>query len=200
MSARLSSPVHENVYSSVIPNHRGNHRSYSRVIACIGYIALHIGSSDLSDFHCSSIERRPVTRHDCNPSPFARQLPGNGLSDAFAAPGDNCDFPGEMKIHVSPHKGADRLTLTCFRFGAQDGSVSGEDDAADLIQSIQVPARRDPARRGAVFSLYLSIRDVEELMLQRGIVGSRKAIRCWVNKFGPLIAANHRGCRAPPSH
>lgn len=39
------------------------------------------------------------------------------------------------------------------------------------------------------FRFTLSIRDVEELMAERGIVVSREAIRCWVIKFGPLIAA-----------
>jgi transposase-like protein len=40
------------------------------------------------------------------------------------------------------------------------------------------------------FRLTLSIRDVEELRTERGIVVSREAIRCWLIKFGPLIAAN----------
>mgnify|MGYP006919354133 CR=1 FL=1 len=39
------------------------------------------------------------------------------------------------------------------------------------------------------FRFTLSIRDVEELMAQRGIVVSREAVRCWINKFGPLIAS-----------
>jgi len=47
------------------------------------------------------------------------------------------------------------------------------------------------------FRFTLSIRDVEELMLQRGIEVSREAIRCWVNKFGPLIASNLRRRRNP---
>ena len=45
----------------------------------------------------------------------------------------------------------------------------------------------------------LSIRDVEELMVQRGIPVSREAVRCWVNKFGPLIASNLRRRRSPPT-
>ena len=45
------------------------------------------------------------------------------------------------------------------------------------------------------FRFTLSIRDVEELLAQRGIELSREAVRCWVIKFGPLIAANLR--RAP---
>jgi hypothetical protein len=36
----------------------------------------------------------------------------------------------------------------------------------------------------------LSVRDVEELLAQRGIEARREAVRCWVNRFGPLIAAN----------
>ena len=49
------------------------------------------------------------------------------------------------------------------------------------------------------FRFTLSLRDVEELMAQRGIVVSREAIRCWVNKFGPLIAANLRRRRMHPT-
>ena len=36
------------------------------------------------------------------------------------------------------------------------------------------------------FRFTLSIRDVKALLAQRGIVVSREAARCWVNKFGPL--------------
>ena len=49
------------------------------------------------------------------------------------------------------------------------------------------------------FRFTLSIRDVEELLAQRGIEASREAVRCWVIKFGPLIAANLRRRRSPPS-
>ena len=49
------------------------------------------------------------------------------------------------------------------------------------------------------FRFSLSIRDVEELMAQRGVDVSREAIRCWVNKFGPLLAANLRRRRSPPT-
>ncbi|QUD90301.1 IS6 family transposase [Phenylobacterium montanum] len=49
------------------------------------------------------------------------------------------------------------------------------------------------------FRFTLSIRDVEELLAQRGIEVSREAVRCWVNKFGPLIAANLRRRRSPPT-
>jgi putative transposase len=49
------------------------------------------------------------------------------------------------------------------------------------------------------FRFTLSIRDVEDLLAQRGIEVSREAVRCWVNKFGPLIAANLRRRRSPPT-
>ena len=49
------------------------------------------------------------------------------------------------------------------------------------------------------FRFTLSLRDVEELLAQRGIEVSREAIRCWVNHFGPLIAANIRRRRGAPT-
>lgn len=49
------------------------------------------------------------------------------------------------------------------------------------------------------FRFTLSIRDVEELMAERGIEVSREAIRCWVIKFGPMIAANLRRHRPTPT-
>ncbi len=49
------------------------------------------------------------------------------------------------------------------------------------------------------FRITLSIRDVEELLAQRRIEVSRETVRCWVIKFGPLIAANLRRRRSPPT-
>ena len=49
------------------------------------------------------------------------------------------------------------------------------------------------------FRFTLSFRDVEELLAQRGIEVSYETIRCWTLKFGPLIAANLRRRRSPPS-
>ena len=49
------------------------------------------------------------------------------------------------------------------------------------------------------FGFTLSVRDVEELLAQRGIEVSRETVRCWVIKFGPLIAANLRRRRSPPT-
>ena len=49
------------------------------------------------------------------------------------------------------------------------------------------------------FRFTLSLRDVEELLAQRGIRVSKETIRCWIRKFGPQIAANLRRRRCPPA-
>ena len=49
------------------------------------------------------------------------------------------------------------------------------------------------------FRFTLSVRDVEELLAERGIEASREAVRCWVIKFGPAIASNLRRRRGPPT-
>lgn len=56
--------------------------------------------------------------------------------------------------------------------------------------------------RHAVWLYFLfapGTRDVEELLAQRGIEVRREAVRCWVNKFDPRIAANLRRRRGPPT-
>ena len=42
----------------------------------------------------------------------------------------------------------------------------------------------------------LSYRDVEELLAERGLDISYETVRCWVVKFGPVIA--RRLCRCRP--
>ena len=49
------------------------------------------------------------------------------------------------------------------------------------------------------FRFSLSLRDVEELLAQRGIEVSYETIRCWTIKFGPLIARRLRKRRPAPS-
>ena len=49
--------------------------------------------------------------------------------------------------------------------------------------------------RQAVWLYYrftLSLRDVEDLLAERGIDLCYETVRCWANKFGPAIAANIR--------
>jgi putative transposase len=45
----------------------------------------------------------------------------------------------------------------------------------------------------------LSLRDVEELLAERGIVVSYETVRVWVARFGPLIARHLRRRRGPSS-
>ena len=44
----------------------------------------------------------------------------------------------------------------------------------------------------------LSLRDVEDLLAERGVTVSYETIRRWVNHFGPLIAADLRKRRPKP--
>ena len=46
----------------------------------------------------------------------------------------------------------------------------------------------------------LSYRDVEELLAERGLDISYETVRCWVLKFGPVIARRLRRCAARPSN
>ena len=45
----------------------------------------------------------------------------------------------------------------------------------------------------------LSYRDVEELLAERGLDISYETVRCWVLKFGPIIARRLRRHRPRPS-
>ena len=73
-----------------------------------------------------------------------------------------------------------------------------------LIKPLSFKRHRYPgeAIRYAVwlyFRFTLSLRDVEELLAQRGIEASREAVRCRGNTFGPQIAANIRRRRDRPT-
>ena len=49
------------------------------------------------------------------------------------------------------------------------------------------------------FRFTMSLRDVEDLLAERGIEVSYETIRCWTLKFGLAIAANLRRRRSPPT-
>ena len=72
------------------------------------------------------------------------------------------------------------------------------------MKSISLKRHRIPADviRHAVwlyFRFSLGLRDVEELMAQRGIDVSYETIRCRTIKFGPLIARRLKRRRWPPT-
>ena len=53
-------------------------------------------------------------------------------------------------------------------------------------------------RSGRFAGYALSYRDVEELLAERGLDISYETVRCWVLKFGPVIARRLRRCRPRP--
>jgi putative transposase len=46
----------------------------------------------------------------------------------------------------------------------------------------------------------LSLRDVEDLLAERGVAASYETVRRWVNHFGPMIAADLRKRRLKASY
>ena len=73
-----------------------------------------------------------------------------------------------------------------------------------LVGSISFKRHRFPAEviRHAVwlyFRFTLSLRDVEELLAERGVEVSYETIRCWTIKFGPQIARRLKRHRPAPS-
>ena len=56
----------------------------------------------------------------------------------------------------------------------------------------QISTRRHPARCLALPPFHLKLRDVEDLLAQRGLMVSNESIRWWVLKFRPIIAKNLR--------
>lgn len=72
-----------------------------------------------------------------------------------------------------------------------------------MVKAISYKRHRFPPSviRNAVwlyFRFTLSFRDVEDLLAERGTEVSYETVRCWVNKFGPTIAANIRRSRSRP--
>jgi hypothetical protein len=63
---------------------------------------------------------------------------------------------------------------------------------------LPVPARNHPSREWRYLRVTLSLRDVEDLLAERGIIVSYETVRRWVNHFGPIIAADLRRRRPKP--
>jgi transposase-like protein len=74
---------------------------------------------------------------------------------------------------------------------------------AKLMQKISYAGYRFPPEiiQQAIW-LYLrftlSLRDVEDLLAERGVCASYETVRRWVNQFGPTIAADLRKRRLKP--
>jgi putative transposase len=71
---------------------------------------------------------------------------------------------------------------------------------ANSMQKISYDGYRFPPEiiRGAYLRFTLSLRDVEDLLAERGISVSYETVRRWVNHFGPRIASELRKRRPRP--
>jgi transposase-like protein len=56
---------------------------------------------------------------------------------------------------------------------------------------------KSPQKRGP-YSMLIHIRDVEDLLAERGIMVSYETVRRWVNHFEPMVAADLR--KRPKPH
>ncbi len=71
-------------------------------------------------------------------------------------------------------------------------------DPASLYRGYRFPADVIAHAVWLYFRFHLSLRDVQDLLAERGIVVSHEAIRHWCSKFGPTYAAGLQRRRARP--
>jgi hypothetical protein len=66
------------------------------------------------------------------------------------------------------------------------------------VRWLPVPSRGDPRRGALVSAVNLSYRDVEELLVERGVEVDHVTVYRWVQRFRPLLADAARFCRHSP--
>ena len=71
-------------------------------------------------------------------------------------------------------------------------------DAAGRIPAYRFPPEIIQQTIWLYLQFTLSLRDVEDLLAERGILVSYETVRRWVNHFGPMIAADLRRRRSKP--
>jgi putative transposase len=69
----------------------------------------------------------------------------------------------------------------------------------DLVHPPPVPTCDHKVRRLALSSFHAQLRDVEDLLAERGLDVSYETVRRWVLKFGPLFAQELRRRRPRPT-
>ncbi len=74
----------------------------------------------------------------------------------------------------------------------------GQADDENQLCRIPVPAEVIHQAIWLYLQFTLSLRDVEDLLAERGVAVSYETVRRWVNHFGPMIAANLRKRRLKP--
>jgi putative transposase len=78
-------------------------------------------------------------------------------------------------------------------------STSAAADEPPSYRGYRYPAEIISHAVWLYFRFHLSLRDVEELLAERGIIVTYETIRAWCGKFGPNYAAGLRRRRAQPS-
>jgi hypothetical protein len=91
---------------------------------------------------------------------------------------------------VADHDGPNRLAVQRVSLDPASRRSSGEIGAASPQNS--VTTTNSAPKSSVIGCAALSLRDVEDLLAERGIAVSYETIRRWVNHFGPIIAADLR--------
>jgi transposase-like protein len=107
---------------------------------------------------------------------------------------DNACTRGRPHCRISARRGIVTLPGR-LRFLWSPGSQQNEENQ---LQRLPVPTRDHSAGDLALPPVTLSLRDVEDLLAERGITVSYESIRRWINHFGPMIAADLRRRRPKP--
>ena len=108
---------------------------------------------------------------------------------------DRCTYGCARKASRPSHRASQcgggahrRLSGLCHGGG---GLVAEEHDENQLL-GISVPSGDHSPGHLALSPVHAQLRDVEDLLAERGIVVSYETIRRWVNHFGPIIAGELR--------
>jgi hypothetical protein len=89
------------------------------------------------------------------------------------------------------------VTAALQACGVLDGQVADADEQ-DQLQGYRFPPEIIRQAIWLYLRFTLSLRDVEDLLAERGIAVSYETVRRWANHFGPAIAVELRKRRLKP--
>src|SRR5271166_2914388 len=120
--------------------------------------------------------------------PFASRLKFGPLQIRASDPGDRLGMRGHSRRHCHGALGLRRSRWPGSPTRMNKISYTGYRFPPEIIhQAIWLYLR-----------FTLSLRDVEDLLAERGVAVSYETVRRWVNHFGPMIAADLRKRRLKP--
>ena len=110
------------------------------------------------------------------------------------------------RLGLPPRQSGGELASAVSTTRARHAALSKHEDAAEVVQRMKKISysgyRFPPEIIQQAIWLYvrftLSLRDVEDLLAERGVAVSYETVRRWVNHFGPMIAADLRKRRLKP--